>query len=113
MSPLNMKEDEWKGIHTDMGCYDCKFADGEMLGKGPCCTYPGQIEVFPFGDDAGKCKIRRSIMPKLHETQYGKILYESHIPRIVTALEKIAEEMEKVNGTLQAILQSEPRKAGD
>jgi hypothetical protein len=41
-------------MHERLGCYGCKFADKETLGKDACCTYKGRIEV----DDDGKCKMR-------------------------------------------------------
>ena len=41
-------------MHERLGCYGCKFADKENLGKDACCKYNGRIEV----DDEGKCKMR-------------------------------------------------------
>jgi hypothetical protein len=41
-------------MHERLGCFGCKFADKETLGKDACCTYKGRIEV----DDEGKCKMR-------------------------------------------------------
>ena len=41
-------------MHRRLGCYGCKFADKEALGKDACCKYNGRIEV----DDEGKCKMR-------------------------------------------------------
>ena len=43
-----------ENMHQRLGCYGCKFADKEALGKDACCTYNGRIEV----DEDGRCKMR-------------------------------------------------------
>jgi hypothetical protein len=41
-------------MHRRLGCYGCKFADKEALGKDACCKYNDRIEV----DEEGRCKMR-------------------------------------------------------
>jgi hypothetical protein len=50
----NMEQSLIEKMHQRLGCYSCKFADKETLGKDACCTYKGRIEV----DDEGKCEMR-------------------------------------------------------
>ena len=46
---------DWKRMHLELGCYECKFADGATLGKDACCQH---IDG-PLPDEDGKCKRRR------------------------------------------------------
>lgn len=41
----------WKAMHEELGCYECRYADKEVLGKQGCCTFPGRLE----NDENGKC----------------------------------------------------------
>lgn len=36
-------------------------------------------------------------MPQLHETKYGRKLFESDLPRLIKAMEKIGKELERLN----------------
>ena len=51
-----MEQSPVNKMHERLGCYSCKFADKENLGKDACCKYNGRIEV----DDEGKCKMREA-----------------------------------------------------
>ena len=33
----------WAGIHGELGCKGCKFADKKKLNSDACCTFPTQI----------------------------------------------------------------------
>lgn len=36
-------------------------------------------------------------MPNFHETMYGKRFFDSQLPKLITALERIADALEKQN----------------
>ena len=54
---MNGEMDQMKSplqkMHERLGCYTCRFADKEALGKNACCNHNGRIEI----DDDGKCKM--------------------------------------------------------
>lgn len=49
---------EWARVHRDTGCYDCKYADGCYLGKGPCCQYQDWHDEKLSTDENGRCTVR-------------------------------------------------------
>ena len=49
------KPEWWKEFHERLGCYGCKWADRERLGKGACCTQKGGGNSSGKG---GKCLSR-------------------------------------------------------
>lgn len=41
----------WQETHDHMGCTHCKFADKDMLGRGPVCNH----YMGPRPDNEGRC----------------------------------------------------------
>ena len=55
----NRLSDEQTYIQKLMGCdKTCVFCDVKALGKGPCCTYPGRLDVCE-GMKKGACLKKR------------------------------------------------------
>jgi len=44
-----VSQNEYNEMHKRLGCYNCKRCDMKSLGKAPCCTYSGQLEIDSFG----------------------------------------------------------------
>ena len=62
---------KWKEMHEEMGCYRCKFADKNELGKGPCCTDRPEVNqenVCVRRQGHGKFTPRRSMVKIVNST---------------------------------------------
>lgn len=46
------KEKEMVVVHLQLGCYECRYADEEALGKRACCTFVRGPMVVKEG---GRC----------------------------------------------------------
>ena len=40
---------DWEGMHRKLGCYDCKFANPDALGKDVCCLHPEGVRTGKEG----------------------------------------------------------------
>ena len=48
---------DFEAMHRKLGCYDCKFADPDEIGKGACCLHPEGVRT---GKD-GVCTVREPL----------------------------------------------------
>ena len=57
----NRLSEEYTHIQERMGCDEtCIFCDVKVLGKGPCCTYPGKLDVCE-SLERGRCLKKRGV----------------------------------------------------
>lgn len=49
-------------------------------------------------------------MPQFHETQYGKRFFESQLPKLIKALERIADALEEQNKPIIAVEEKKNEK---
>jgi len=63
----NSLSEEHRHIQERMGCdSSCMFCDVKALGKGPCCTYSGKLEVCE-SLERGRCLKKRGVSEGLIE----------------------------------------------
>ena len=54
---MSKQKTDFESLHKELGCYDCKFADQDEIGKGACCLRPEGVR----SDKDGVCTVREPL----------------------------------------------------
>lgn len=53
---IEKQHEEFAELHKRLGCYGCRYADKDQLGKWACCTKAGQLGKW---NADGSCPSRK------------------------------------------------------